>query len=300
MKHTYRVPIYSLALILLLMQGCTINSESSQSGPSTAEAKSSPQSSSSMELSSEQSHSAGTMCHTELGARNKWNCSIFSDFERFDITVYDHDTGPEFDTFNNAPMVIKGMVQDTLDPNGRPVFKAIPGMNNGCTECGWFNQNIDEWWSEEHAVAVYFAVLKFEHQGIGEYRYENSDFYPLNEYVSHEGSNASRDVITGVVPAALNYSFTVHMQRVFEYDTCANQKFIFNATDDIFVFLNGHLVIDKGGINTPEEQSFVLSEEVAKLGLAHGDQIYFDIFTAHRTDHDSQLTLTTSIPCYLD
>ncbi len=231
-------------------------------------------------------------------------------FEYFDITVYDHDKGPDFGTHRSPGSVIKGMVQDDLDANGRPVFKAVPGMNNGCTGCGWWNEHIGTWWSEKDAVATYPTKIKFNHLGNGVYKYSNTAFFPLNGYSIKEYENNVDygpfdlspwdDLVTGkkgISKDSLNFYFGAHLSRTFEYDAAPGQKFEFSGDDDVFVFVNNKLVLDIGGIHGAESGSFMLSDVAADLGIKKGHYIKLDFFIAERQMSGSQAIITVSIPC---
>ncbi|GEM_PF-1941015 len=220
---------------------------------------------------------------------------------KFEITIYDHPAGPEFQAAcvnpNGCPDgLITGMVQPRLDAEGRPVFKPIkydtldtfdiinwnpagdPAAYTGCQGCGWWNQNIASWWRPGPGVVITKDSLTFKHKGDNVYEYLNRSFFPAG---------------------AGNYGFAVHMQRKFKYVSAGTktQIFSFAGDDDAFVFLNGNLVMDLGGIHNPRFAFFVLGTEADRYGIKEGDDVTIDFFQAERMPSGSQAIISTSVPC---
>lgn len=88
-----------------------------------------------------------------------------------------------------------------------------------------------------------------------------------------------------------NYHFTYHIHSTFTY--AANQSFQFSGDDDVWVFFNGELAVDIGGIHQQSESGIV---NLNTLGFNVGDQVVFDFFFAERHTTESRFTITTSIP----
>ena len=63
-----------------------------------------------------------------------------------------------------------------------------------------------------------------------------------------------------------NHDFTAEMHFTFPYR--GGESFIFRGDDDVFVFINGHLAIDLGGIHTAQTGSVDLDARAAELGLS--------------------------------
>lgn len=65
--------------------------------------------------------------------------------------------------------------------------------------------------------------------------------------------------------------------------------------DDVWVFINGVLAIDLGGVHGPASGSVSLDSAAATLGITTGSTYDLDIFHAERRTSGSNFNFTTSI-----
>lgn len=114
------------------------------------------------------------------------------------------------------------------------------------------------------------------------YTYTNTDFFPLdgqgwgNEQYWH------------------NYGFCLELHTSFTYEK--GQVFNFMGDDDVWVFINGILVIDLGGVHGAAGDVCYLDS----LGLTEGQICTLDFFFCERHITGSDLIISTSIelnPC---
>jgi len=88
-----------------------------------------------------------------------------------------------------------------------------------------------------------------------------------------------------------NFHFTFELHTRFTYDADGGQTFAFRGDDDVFVFINGQLVIDLGGVHGAVEQEVQLN----RLGLVDGQEYDLDFFFAERHRTQSNFKITTNI-----
>ncbi len=88
-----------------------------------------------------------------------------------------------------------------------------------------------------------------------------------------------------------NFHFTYELHGTFMYDSAANQIFKFIGDDDVWVFINGEMVIDIGGVHPAVEQ-FI---DISRLGLTDGQTYKLDFFFAERHRTQSNFRIVTNL-----
>jgi fibro-slime domain-containing protein len=98
-----------------------------------------------------------------------------------------------------------------------------------------------------------------------------------------------------VIPGAQthNFHFTTEVVYWFEYQASLSPTLDFTGDDDVWVFINGKLVVDLGGAHVPENGSVTLNAATASmLGLANGNVYEIRVFHAERKANGSSFELT--------
>jgi len=117
-------------------------------------------------------------------------------------------------------------------------------------------------------------------------------FFPLEDRLF--GNSEVKAVMWGktLVERDRNYHFTLELQMEFTYDASASQAFTLVGDDDVWVFIDGKLVIDLGGMHGSTTQIV----EVDRLGLVDGRTYPMKIFFTDRRRPHSHLRLATNFP----
>ena len=89
-----------------------------------------------------------------------------------------------------------------------------------------------------------------------------------------------------------NFHFSVEIHTKFTYQEGAT--FEFAGDDDVWVYFNGRLVIDLGGVHSSQSASVQMDDIAAELGIAPGDLVDFDMFYMERHTTQSNLYIRTN------
>lgn len=79
-----------------------------------------------------------------------------------------------------------------------------------------------------------------------------------------------------------NFHYTVKTHSRFVYKKGSGQTFYFNGDDDVYVFVNGHLVLDLGGAHSQMNKSINLDTLPSSIDLHNGKAVDFDFFYCER------------------
>jgi len=203
------------------------------------------------------------------------------------VIYRDHKTThPDFGCHQNGNGARPGLVQQMLGGDLKPVFAngnppPPPGYSGTAvqiTSAATFMQ----WYNTVADVNVEIAgELQLMEVQPGIFSFQSNSFYPLTGmgFGNSEGFN-------------WNGSFTTEIHTNFYYET--GQVFNFQGDDDVWVFINGKLVMDLGGLHGPVAGSVNLDT----LGLTNGLQYTLDVFHAERCDSGSNFRIDTSIGCF--
>lgn len=111
---------------------------------------------------------------------------------------------------------------------------------------------------------------------------ERNGFFPIDHQLyGNSGGNGPDH----------NYHFTFELHTEFTYEEDGAQAFTFRGDDDVWVFIDGQLVIDLGGVHSALEQTVSLD----RLSLEDGKDYALSFFFAERHRTQSNFRITTNL-----
>jgi fibro-slime domain-containing protein len=234
-----------------------------------------------------------------------------------DITVRDFDvTHPDMERADNGWGPLAGVLEPVLGDDRKPVFADAMGAytwkpNNGsgeleknCWDSGPGTEELcymgtipmfegaesfNDWYRDTTANQRFekSIELKPDPKRQGVFVFDSDAFFPLStgEGFGETPANAGQ-----------NFLFTTEMHLKFEY--VAGQKFTFSGDDDLWIFVNGRIALDLGGLHLPFTGTIDFDAKAEELDIQPGRVYPMDIFHAERHTSQSNFHLETNISCF--
>jgi fibro-slime domain-containing protein len=163
-----------------------------------------------------------------------------------------------------------GGVHDTMGTPGVASNASVSGELSFAT---WFRDVPGVNQSGLHRILL-------RRNGSGVYEYLNNNFWPID------------GLLLGNEVGQRNPYFTYEIDATFTYDACAGQFLQFEGADDCWMFIDGRMVIDLGGLSPRIVQHL----QFDRHGMIDGTVHRLQIFYAQRNASTSVFRLRTNVP----
>lgn len=171
------------------------------------------------------------------------------------------------------PGLTTGMLSNTLTA-GLPTYVAEDGTGNTTAA------NFAKWYVDTPGYNLSAPItLSLTETSPGIFSYSSSSFFPIDGQLY---GNQGRDH---------NFHFTMHLEGLTSFK--ATDTFTFTGDDDLWIYINGILAIDLGGVH-PAASKTITGANLIALGLSENTLYDFDVFFAERHTTESNFNITTS------
>lgn len=196
------------------------------------------------------------------------------------LTAIVRDFTPDHKDFENYNGGLEtGLVKDTLDADKLPEYaRDKPSQITN-------QQTFSQWYRDTPTVNMRIEVpLTLTKEKPGVFAFEDNSFFPA------DGKGFGNFKDTGH-----NFHFTTEIRGRFKY--MGGEVFTFKGDDDVWVFVNGKLGLDLGGVHGVQMATLSFDQQKDKLGIQVGKTYTLDIFHAERHTNASNFRMETSIEC---
>ena len=220
-------------------------------------------------------------------------CSVLSAIVR-DFSAADQAMGhPDFGAFAAAEAT-EGLVGASLGADSKPVYTGLCEAA-GSSSCPYDQQTtsvaaFEQWYRHDATVnRPYLLRISLEPGVDGELAFDSAEpdvtrdgaFFPLDGAGFGEQGEEH------------NFHFTTELHAEFVYR--GGETLTFSGDDDVWVFVNGKLAMDLGGVHPAQTRTIDFDQQAALLGLSQNDVYKLDLFHAERQTPESNFTLVTTL-----
>lgn len=220
---------------------------------------------------------------------------------------YTHNISPQLGPDNKPVFVGNGkkVNQQYRDSSNRPIAWTLYDQSRG-DQAGSFSaqnqdggiassESFDQWFRNVPGVnlskTLNMTLVRQPNSNV--YVFDDRDdpayanlggFFPINNDLFGNSKNDNK-----------NFHFTFELATEFIYQPDQGHVFKFRGDDDVWVFINGQMVIDIGGVHSAVEQTVELDRLKNVLNANGKNTLHFFFAERHRTQSNFRIETTLNL-----